>query len=68
MHFIEEIGVSQERAETGFGAKIDRPAAILDVRKIGRVRVAEFSATQGDEARIFLFFQRLFGHLNDQTI
>ena len=56
MDFIEEVGVSQEGAETGFGAEVDHPAAKLEARKIGRVRIAEFSATQGDEARIFLFF------------
>ena len=67
MRFIEKVGVGHERAETGFGAEVDRPAAILKARKIGRVRVAKFSATQGDEARILLFLQRLFRHLNDQT-
>jgi hypothetical protein len=45
MDFIEEIGVGQERAEAGFGAEVDRPASILNARKIGRVRIAEFSAT-----------------------
>ena len=68
MNFIEEIGISQERVETSFGAEVDRPAAILEARKIGRVRVAEFSATQGDEARVLLFLQQLVRHLNDQTI
>jgi hypothetical protein len=68
MDLIEEIGVSQERAETGFGAEIDRAAVILDAWKIGRICLAEFSATQGDEAWILLFLQRLFRHFNDQTI
>jgi len=62
MDFIEHVRVSQERAETGFCAEIDRPAAILDAGKIGRIRVAEFSPTQSDEAWIFLLFERLRFH------
>ena len=56
MDFIEDIRVRPERTETGVGAEIDRPAAIYDARKIGGICVAEFSATEGDEARIFLLF------------
>ena len=56
MDFVKHIGIRPERTETGVGAEIDRPAAIYDARIIGGIRVAEFSATEGDEARIFLLF------------
>ena len=62
MDFIKNIRVGQEGAEAGFGAEIDGPAAILGAWKIGRVRVAEFSPTQSDEAWIFLLFERLRFH------
>ncbi len=42
MDFIEDIRVGDKRAEAGFGAEVNRPAAILDARKIGRISVAEF--------------------------
>lgn len=67
MDFIENVWVSEERAEAGFGAEIDRPAAILDARKIGWICIAEFSAAQGDEARRLLLFWRRFRHLNNQA-
>lgn len=54
MDFIEDIRVSQEGAEAGFRAEIDRAAAIFDTREIGRVRVAEFSSTEGNEMQRFL--------------
>ena len=41
MDFVENIRIVKERAETGFGAEIDRPAAVFDSRKICRVGVAE---------------------------
>jgi len=63
MDFVKYIRVRQERAETRFGAEIDRPAAIFDAREIGRIRVAEFSATQGNEARVFLLLLGIFRHL-----
>ena len=63
MDFIEDFRVSQECAQTGFRAEIDRPATILEARKIGWIRVAELSSTQGDETRIFLLFRRWFRHL-----
>jgi len=63
MHFIKHIRISQERAETEVCAEIDRPAAIFDAREIGRIRVAEFSATQGNEARVFLLLLGIFRHL-----
>lgn len=54
MRFIEDIRVSQECTQTGFGAEIDCPAAIFDAREIGRIRVAEFSSAEGDETGVFL--------------
>ena len=62
MDFIEDVRVSEERAEAGFGAEIDRPAAIFKAREIGRIRVAKFSTTKGDEARRLLLFWRMFRH------
>lgn len=53
MGFVEDIRVSQERAKTGFCAEIDRPAAILDARKICWISIAELSSTEGDEAWVF---------------
>ena len=63
MHLIKDVRIRQERAETGFRAQIDRPAAIFDARKIGGIRVVEFSTTQGDEARVFLLQLGIFRHL-----
>jgi hypothetical protein len=54
MDLIEDIRISQERAEAGFRAEIDRPTAILDAWEIGRISVAEFSTTEGDKSRILL--------------
>jgi len=62
MDFIKNIWVGQEGAEAGFGAEIDGPAAILGAWKIGGVRVAEFSPTQSNEARIFLRLERIRSH------
>lgn len=53
MDFIKGIGVSEERAETGFGAEIDRAAAILDAREVGRISVTKDPSAEGDEARMF---------------
>ena len=41
MHFVEDVRVSLEGAETGFRAKINGPAAIFDAWKIGRVAIPE---------------------------
>jgi hypothetical protein len=62
MNFIEDIGVSEERAETGFRAQIDRPAAILHAWKISWIRITEDSSTEGDEARMLPLFERMGGH------
>jgi hypothetical protein len=63
MDFIENIRVGQERAKAELGAQIDRSAAILNAREIGRIRITEFSSAQGDEAGIFLLIQSMFRHL-----
>jgi hypothetical protein len=63
MDFIKHIRVSEECPKAKLGAMIDRSAAILDVWKIGWVRITEFSSAQGDEAGIFLLIQRMFRHL-----
>ena len=68
MDFIEDIGISEECAQTRFGAEVDRPATILDAREIGRISVAKFSPTEGDEARVFFLFRRLFRHLKNHHI
>ena len=62
MDFVEDIRISQERASAGVGAQINRPAAILDARKICRVGVAEDPPAQSDEERMFLLFERLGWH------
>ena len=54
MDFVENIRVSEERTEAGFGAKIDRHAAILGAREIGRISITEDPSTEGDEAFVFL--------------
>ena len=58
MDFVENIGVGQERAEAGLGAKVDRPAAILGAREICRIGVAEDPPTEGHEAEMILSFRR----------
>ena len=63
MDLIKDVWIRQERAQAGFRAEIDRPAAIFEPRKIGRIGVAEFSPTEGNETRVFLWFRRLFRHL-----
>ena len=41
MDFVKQVGVSQERAETGFGAEINRPSFIFDAREVGRIGITE---------------------------
>ena len=49
MDFVEDIRVGKERAETGIGAKQDRPSAIFGTWIVRDVRVAKDSSAQGDE-------------------
>ena len=62
MDFVENIRVVEERAQTGFGAQIDRPAAVFNLRKVGRVGVSEDAPAQGDEAQMFLLWERFERH------
>ncbi len=63
MDFVEHVRVSQEGAETGFGAEIDRPAAILNTGEILRIGIVEFSPTEGDEAGVFLLLEITRHHI-----
>ena len=67
MDLVEDIRVGQECAEAGVRAEINGPAAILDAREIGRIRVAKFATTEGDEARILLLVRRIFRHLKNHN-
>jgi hypothetical protein len=40
-----------KRAETGLGAKVNRPPAIFIVRKILRIGIVKDSSTEGDKVR-----------------
>lgn len=57
MDFVENVRVCQERAEARLGAEMDRPAAVLGAREIGRVSVAKDPTAEGDKARMFLLFR-----------
>lgn len=57
MDFVENVRVCQERAEARLGAEMNRPAAVLGAREIGRVGVAEDPTAEGDKARMFLLFR-----------
>jgi hypothetical protein len=60
--FIEYIGIRQKRAQAGFGAEVDHPAAVLDARKVRWVRFAKDPPAEGDEAWLFLRLGRLRRH------
>ena len=62
MDFVENVRVGEESAETGFRAKIDRPATILDSREVCRIGVAEDAPAECNEAWIFLRFERFERH------
>ena len=62
MDLVKDVRIGLERAETGVGAEIDRPAVILDARKISRVGIAEYASAEGDEARKSLWFRNRFRH------
>ena len=62
MDFVENIRVGDEGAETGFSAEIDRAVAIFDPREVGWIGVAEYTPAEGDEARVFLLFERFERH------
>jgi len=60
MDFIKDIRVREERAETGFGAKIDRLTPIFGARKISWVGIAKDPTAEGDKT--FVFLRGMFGH------
>ena len=62
MDFIEDVGIGKECAKAGLCAEIDRPAAVLDARKIGRVGVAEDPAAKRHEAWMLLCFGNIRYH------
>ena len=56
MDFVEYVRVRQERTEAGFGAEQDHAPAVLGAWIVGRIGIAEYSTTQGDELLLFLAF------------
>ena len=54
MDFVENVGVGEERAETGICAEIDGPATIFDAREVCRIGVTEDAPAECDEAWMFL--------------
>jgi hypothetical protein len=54
MDFVENIRVSHERAEAGFGAEQDWPSAIFGAGKIRRIGVAEDPSAKRDKTIAFL--------------
>ena len=70
MDFIENIRVSKERAEAGFGAEQDRPATIFGVWKICRIRITEDTSAEGDEFfRTGVFFvKHQFGNISHKDM
>ncbi len=51
MRGIKSFGIRLKRAETGFGAKENRPPAIFGARKILRIGVVKDSSAKGYEVR-----------------
>jgi hypothetical protein len=66
MDFVEEVWVSKERAEAGFGTKIDRPAAILGTREISGIGIAKDPSAKGDEAFVSICMCRMLGHFKNR--
>jgi len=56
MDSVKNIRGCEERAETGFGAEIDRAAVVFDARKVRRIGIAKEAPAEGDEARKFPCF------------
>ena len=54
MDFVEQIRISDERAETGFCAEENHSPAVLGARIISRIGVAENPSAERDE--LFRFF------------
>ena len=49
MYFVEDLRVSEERAQAGFRAEVDRPSMILGAWIILRVGIAEDPPAERDE-------------------
>jgi hypothetical protein len=62
MGFIEDIRVHAECLEAGFGAEIDRPAAIFKAREIRGISFAEFPPAERYETRELLLPGRIGWH------
>ena len=56
MDFVENVGVGEERAETGICAEIDGPATIFDAWEVCRIGVTEDAPAECDEAWLFLLW------------
>lgn len=63
MHFVEQVWLGTERAQTGVGAKEDDPPAIVKARIVVRIGVAEDPPTQGDELFVLIWLRDLSGHV-----
>jgi hypothetical protein len=50
MGFVENVRVSEKRAQAGIGAEQDRPSAIFGTREIGRDSISEYPSAETDEA------------------
>ena len=61
MDSVENIRVSEERAEAGLGAEIDRPAAVLDAREICGIGVVKDPSAKRNEA--WVLFRESRSHL-----
>ena len=66
MDFVENIWVSKERTEAGFGAKHDRSSPVLNTWVVSRIRILEDTPTQSDELTMtgFLFMKHIIQTIN----
>lgn len=62
MDFVENVGVGEERTETGICAEINGPATIFDAWKVCRIGVAEDASAEGNKAWMFLLFEGFERH------
>ncbi len=63
MGFVESLRVSAEGVEAGLGAEIDRPAAVLQARKVRRVCITELPPAESHKAWVFLRLAFICVHL-----
>jgi len=62
MRGIKSFWIGLKRAETGFGAKMNRLPAIFGARKILRVGIVKDSSAKGDEVRRANLDELRFAH------